>query len=443
MLGAAKSIRRRTPIPRTGEARTGRRHDTDLSLTTALRAKRGRSGKGEQVAWRRALFVCSVGALTIFAALPGARGWHADLSQWAQFWLLASLASATTLITVRGRHDPVHDSAIVFLVAGAIVLPPEFAPFVPIPACVVGALWRHGRPFLLLLHGAFTASLATLAASAIVHSTSGGPTTWRALLVATAAVAYVAIRRSLRAAFGRLGFDRRSRPGAAGGVGVDLVLVSMGVGVASLWSTNPWLIPILLAPLTLVQRLQRLPTLEQLALTDAKTGLLNMHVFGEALDTALARARAERRPLSLIVIDLDLLREINNQHGHLVGDEVIRGISDVLRQQIRRGDLAARFGGEEFLLALPDTPPDRALRIAERIRVAVASSVFRGGPAGPATRATLSAGVAAYPRDAGTTRALIHAGDLAVMSAKAQGRNRVVDAADLAAPRASSAAATI
>ena len=134
-------------------------------------------------------------------------------------------------------------------------------------------------------------------------------------------------------------------------------------------------------------------------MTDAKTGLMNMHVFGGALEAALARSRAERRPLSLLVVDLDLLREINNKHGHLAGDAVITGISEILPRQIRKGDLAARFGGEEFVLALPDTPPDRALRIAERIREAVASRVFKGEPAGrrrgrrcrpgsPPTRAT-------------------------------------------------------
>jgi diguanylate cyclase (GGDEF)-like protein len=356
--------------------------------------------------------------------------WHATLSQWLQFWLLASLAAATVFAGGRLR-ETAPDAATVFLVAASIALPVGFAPFVAIPACIVAALWRRSTPFLFL-HQAFTTALATVAAAEIAHATHDTPTATRAALLAAAALAFCATARGLDAAFARLARSLRLRAPATDGLVGDLVLASLGVVLGSLWSGDPWLIPLALAPLVLVHRLQRLPALQQQALTDAKTGLMNMHVFGEALDSALARAHVERRPLSLVVIDLDLLREINNEHGHLVGDAVIKGISDVLRQQIRKGDLAARFGGEEFMLALPDTPPERALRIAERIREAVAGRVFKAEPLGPATRATLSAGVAAFPRDATTTKALIHAADVAVMAAKARGRNRVVDAAELA-----------
>jgi diguanylate cyclase (GGDEF)-like protein len=365
--------------------------------------------------------------------------WDATGGQWAEFWLLATLAAATTFFTVRGRNDAAHDTATVFIVAAAIVLPLQFAAFVAIPACLVAALWQHARPFLFL-HRVFAGSLATLAASAIAHAGHEQPTASRAALLIGAALAYCTTARALDVGFGRLSRARSLRVSAFDGLGTDLVLASLGVGLASLWGSDPWRIPLALAPLILVHRSQRLPKLEQQAETDAKTGLMNMHVFGKALEAALTRARAERRPLSLVVVDLDLLREINNKHGHLVGDAVLTGISDVLRQQIRKGDLAARFGGEEFMLALPDTAPDRALRIAERIREAVASRVFKGEPAGPAARATVSAGVASFPRDAATARALIHAADLAVMAAKTRGRNRVVDAAELGSSQARSVA---
>ena len=406
-------------------------------MTIAPRARRDRAAGAPNVAWRRVVFVCSTGALAISSAQLATRTWQATGGQWAEFWLLATLAAATVFFTVRGRNDTVHDTATVFLVAAAIVLPLEFAPFAAIPACLIATLWRRARPFLFL-HRTFATSLAMLAASAIAHAGREQPTGSRAALLLGAALAYCATARALDVGFGQLSRRRSLRVPAFDGLGTDLVLASLGVGLASLWGSDPWRIPLALAPLILVHRLQRLPKLEQQAVTDAKTGLMNMHVFGGALEAALARSRAERRPLSLLVVDLDLLREINNKHGHLVGDAVITGISEVLRRQIRKGDLAARFGGEEFVLALPDTPPDRALRIAERIREAVATRVFMGEPAGPATRATLSAGVAAYPRDATTTRALIHAADLAVMAAKARGRNRVVDAAELGAsqPRA-------
>jgi diguanylate cyclase (GGDEF)-like protein len=382
---------------------------------------------GAHVAWKRVAFVCSTGAAAVATAALATAHSTATLSQWGQFWLLVVLTAASVFLGVRTRSAP--ETATVFLVAAAIVLPLGFAPFVALPACLVAALWQRTPPFVFL-HRAFAAELATVGAAAIAHAAPGRATVAGAALAAAAAVAFCAVSRALETGFGRLSVSRRLRVPLVDGLENQLVLALLGAGLASLWVGDPWRAPLALAPLVLFQRLERLPTLEQQALTDAKTGLMNMHVFDDALAAAVARAHVERRPLSLVVIDLDFLREINNEHGHLVGDAVIKGISDVLRQQIRKGDLAARFGGEEFMLALPDTPPDRAARIAERIREAVASRVYRGEPTGPATRATLSAGVAAFPRDAQTTKALIHAADLAVMAAKARGRNRVVDAAD-------------
>jgi diguanylate cyclase (GGDEF)-like protein len=366
--------------------------------------------------------VCSAGAVAVASARTAATNWHATGWQWAEFALTAVLAAASVIAarrTARGLGPPA-----VFLVAGAIVLPFGFAPFLPVLACAVAAV--RARPRLLVsLERLFTASLAATAASAVAHAGSS------AALAVGAAVAFGACALGPEAASAL----RRARPVLTSRLADDAVLVLLGAALALLWTADPWTAPLALLPMVFYHRLQRLPALEQQALTDAKTGLMNMHVFDGALHAALARAHADRRPLSLVVIDLDLLREINNAHGHLAGDAVIRGISDVLRQQIRKGDLAARFGGEEFMLALPDTPPDRAVRIAERIREAVASRVFRVEPAGPAARATLSAGVSAYPRDARTARALVQAADLAAMAAKARGRNRVVDSADLALPR--------
>jgi diguanylate cyclase (GGDEF)-like protein len=403
-------------------------------LTTLPGARRGRSGGARNVAWERVAFVCSTAAVAIAAANAATAHWHATPSQWLQFGAVAALSTVTVSLA-RRTPGAVPDTATLFLVAAALALPVGFAPFVALPACLVAALWQRTPPFLLV-HRTIAASLATVAASAIAHAYPHASTPARAALSAVGAVAFCAVSRTLDTGFRRVSRSRRVVTPLADGLANELVLALLGAALAALWTSDPWRAPLVLAPLVLFHRLQRLPTLEQQALTDAKTGLMNMHFFDGALDAALARAEAERRPLSLVVVDLDLLREINNAHGHLVGDAVIKGISDVLRQQVRRGDLAARFGGEEFVLALPDTPPDRAIRIAERIREAVASRVFSAEPAGPAARATLSAGVAAYPYDARTRQALVHAADLAVMAAKSRGRNRVVDAAELTRPAA-------
>lgn len=102
--------------------------------------------------------------------------------------------------------------------------------------------------------------------------------------------------------------------------------------------------------------------------------------------------------------------------------------------ELRQYDLPGRFGGEEFCVLLPETPPERAVEIAERIRVAIESAVFAVETAKTPIRATTSIGVAAYPRDGLTTEALVNAADLAVYRAKLQGRNRVVDAPVALAP---------
>jgi diguanylate cyclase (GGDEF)-like protein len=191
--------------------------------------------------------------------------------------------------------------------------------------------------------------------------------------------------------------------------------------------------PFVLAPLVFIHRSQRVPALEDEAVRDAKTGLLNARRFDSELDAALTRAHAAGRPLSLLALDLDYLREINNVHGHLAGDAVINGIADLIKRHLRASDIAGRFGGEEFLVALPGVAADDAARLGERLRGAVASTVFADDKPAFRTRATVSIGVASFPREGQTRRELIHAADRALLAAKARGRNAVIEAASLAA----------
>jgi diguanylate cyclase (GGDEF)-like protein/putative nucleotidyltransferase with HDIG domain len=206
----------------------------------------------------------------------------------------------------------------------------------------------------------------------------------------------------------------------------ELVLAGLGVGVATFWHSNPWLIPIALAPLILIHRSLSVPALQLEARVDGKTGLFNARHFASALAEELARAQRFDRPLSLMMADLDLLRDINNNYGHLAGDAVLKGVADVFRQQLRHYDIPARFGGEEFSVLLPETPPEQAIEIAERIRAAVAASRFEVETSSEPIRATISIGIAGYPQDGIGANELIHQADLAVYRAKLQGRNRVL-----------------
>src|SRR4051794_11978578 len=144
----------------------------------------------------------------------------------------------------------------------------------------------------------------------------------------------------------------------------------------------------------------------------------------------LTRAIRFDRPMSLVMADLDLLRDINNTYGHLAGDAVLAGVAKVFRQQLREYDVPARFGGEEFSILLPETRIAEALEIAERIRRAVAASEFEVATSSEPIRVTVSMGIASYPRDGSDANELVHQADLAVYRAKLQGRNRVVDSSE-------------
>ena len=201
----------------------------------------------------------------------------------------------------------------------------------------------------------------------------------------------------------------------------EFVFAALGVVLAAFWTGNPWLIPFAIAPLLLIHRALSVPQLQAEARVDPKTGLFNARYFASALTEELGRAQRFERPLSLIMADLDLLREINNTYGHLAGDAVLKGIAEVFRAELRHYDVPARFGGEEFSILLPETPPEQALEIAERIRRAIAERLFDVETSSEPIRATVSIGVAGYPKDAQDPNALIHQADLAVYRAQAPG----------------------
>ncbi len=210
----------------------------------------------------------------------------------------------------------------------------------------------------------------------------------------------------------------------------DFVLATLGLVVAAFWHLNPWLIPFAVAPLLLIHRSLAIPQLQAEARVDPKTGLYNARHFTVAMEEELGRAQRFQRPMSLIMADLDLLRDINNTYGHLAGDAVLRGIADVFRQELRHYDVPARFGGEEFSILLPETPPEQAHEIADRIRRAVSARFFEVETSSEPIRATISMGIASFPRNGDDMNELVHQADLAVYRAKLQGRNRVLDASD-------------
>ncbi len=168
--------------------------------------------------------------------------------------------------------------------------------------------------------------------------------------------------------------------------------------------------------------------LSEMATRDALTGLLDRREATRLLDEEILRARRYQRPLALLWIDLDHFKQVNDRLGHAAGDAVLRGLSGLLSTKVRQVDLVSRFGGEEFVVVLPEMDAAQAEQSAERLRQLVASTPLQLDD-GRSVDLTMSVGVAIFPDDGEDAPKLIAAADRAMYQAKASGRNRVVMAA--------------
>ena len=164
----------------------------------------------------------------------------------------------------------------------------------------------------------------------------------------------------------------------------------------------------------------------EMAVTDGLTGLHNRRYLDSHLETLFDRAVSRRRPLSLMITDLDRFKSINDAHGHDGGDDVLREFAKRLRKNVRGIDLACRFGGEEFVVVMPDTEPHIAEKVAERIRAEIEKTPFSIGRSGAAIPVTVSVGVSSLLRGPDSVADLMKRADVALYEAKSGGRNRVV-----------------
>ncbi|NRP73379.1 Response regulator PleD [Ensifer psoraleae] len=167
----------------------------------------------------------------------------------------------------------------------------------------------------------------------------------------------------------------------------------------------------------------------ELAITDDLTGLHNRRYLDNHLKLLMDRAAARGRPLSICITDIDRFKYVNDTYGHDAGDEVLREFANRVRATVRGADLACRFGGEEFVIVMPDTTPEMAAIVAERLRLAVESRAFPISRADTLHSVTASLGISSLRADGDTPEALLKRADTALYQAKNNGRNRVVAAA--------------
>ncbi|MDD3375753.1 MAG: GGDEF domain-containing protein [Candidatus Omnitrophica bacterium] len=170
-----------------------------------------------------------------------------------------------------------------------------------------------------------------------------------------------------------------------------------------------------------LQRVRLYQEVEKAAITDSLTGVHTRRYLMERFEEEIQRALIRKRNLSFLMIDVDYFKAVNDQHGHLVGDQVLRSVSLLIQENVREIDLAGRYGGEEFCVVLPDTDTDGSFFVAERIRKAIEENEIQAYDA--KVRVTVSLGVSCFPVDGESSAELIDKADGALYRSKKRGRN--------------------
>lgn len=186
-----------------------------------------------------------------------------------------------------------------------------------------------------------------------------------------------------------------------------------------------WLVVCVLCDFIIKSWRQREADVRYLAERDPLTGLHNRHYLDQHIPVLLKDVVEQQQMLSIVVIDLDHFKKINDQFGHLWGDQVLRATAQVLKQNIRKTDIVGRFGGEEFILVLPNTYETEALSIAERIRYQLESLSLQDDQGRPIPVSGSFGLVTKQPAAHSAFNTLVHLADLALYQAKANGRNQV------------------
>lgn len=185
-------------------------------------------------------------------------------------------------------------------------------------------------------------------------------------------------------------------------------------------------------------------TTERESLSDPLTGLANRRFLQEILLRELRRAQRSNQPVALMIVDIDHFKAVNDTYGHHAGDEMLEQLAGIMISSVRATDFVVRYGGEEFVILLPETRLVDALKVAEKLRKTIGETVMEStAKPGVTLTCTVSAGVSMYPLDAASAEGLILKADRALYFAKQNGRNRVVTVAEVDAPPAKAPVASI
>lgn len=365
---------------------------------------------------------------------------------WVRFGLLLGFASVHMFLsrrqeeTRRNRMDTVHvDLTSIWNFAAALILPVPLA-LLSIVAVRFQRWFVARRPLYRFVFGTAVIAVCLLGVRAVVYS-FGAPD-WSAMdlvgilhdfgVTTVAGTVYVAGQVLLVGIAVTLHSERPSFATAIGSWydnGLEAITVALGMVTAILLVHSPPALLVVVVVGVLGNRITEVRQLRVDVRTDSKTALLNMRGWREAAAKELARADRSSADVGLLMVDLDHFKQINDTWGHPAGDDMLIAVADVLRTETRPTDVVGRFGGEEFVVLLPDTDLAAARVAAERIRQRVAELTVvttdkRGGPA-VISGQTTSIGVATRPDHATALFDLLQAADAAVYMAKESGRDQV------------------
>jgi diguanylate cyclase (GGDEF)-like protein len=367
--------------------------------------------------------------------------WHvADLGKFLLLLSCGMISVAATPRTAYAQGAVVRDFLTVWVLPVAILLPPIYAMLTPIPLQILtqfrvhrGVVYR--RVFTVaaigIAYGA--ASLLFRAFPASFAGSSIG--TGRHALTFTLAVAICEIvggrGHHLMIVGGiklsdptvRLAELELNREALVG----DFAEFDMGMLITLVVAVNPVLAVLAVPTVLLIRRFMMHAQLLAQARVDTKTGLLNSSTWEREAEVEIARAVRTGTPLALALVDIDHFKVVNDTYGHLVGDKALRAVTDALRSQLRAYDLAGRFGGEEFVVLLPNAREVDAITVAERLRAHIAAMSIPVGDdaeSGPCIELTISVGVAALHGESRELTDMLAAADSALYYAKETGRNK-------------------
>lgn len=368
--------------------------------------------------------------------------------RWTDLALFTALMACGTVVSVvqrwfgsptKGPAEANVDLQSVWIFATALLLPPAYAAMAPLALEWSSTPSTRNPGLVNRLLNVSNLGMAGAAAGAVASHVSGVDRPpfddaltlalipdWR--LLAGVGLAVVVFTVLNAATIGEMihrhhAVPRLSALGGWAGVAVEVASQCTGALLAAIWALSRPLGVLSLPPLVLLQRSLLHSQLLAAARTDAKTGLVNSTYWRQLLEIQLRRAVAATEPLTVALIDLDHFKQVNDDHGHLVGDEVLVATADALTEVSRPGDVIGRFGGEEFAVLLPGLSTSEAAVVAERLRRAIADVRISGAGDGPSV--TASVGIATLDEHGSDADALLRAADRALYAAKTDGRDRV------------------